>query len=238
MFHFETRCVCARVFAHAHLRRLAQRNRAFSRGRRSGLGPDWLNSRTELADFTTISNRSAAPGDQTLPGVNPDVERGGVGQSTSREKRSFPMFATTTSPSTSSTPNRRLAKRRTELFGATALLLLSLAASPSLAQGLQPGEAFATRFSGVAQGPGGLPAIDPQGTVGSILDLRAPGQPAQGQHWINEPQRAPITAAPNRPGVRRRVRRCHAAKHLRHHHRGVRSAPHRRQRAMDARHVR
>jgi hypothetical protein len=104
------------------------------------------------------------------------------------------MFTTTTSPSTSSTPNRRLAKRRTELFGATALLLLSLAASPSLAQGLQPGEAFATRFSGVAQGPNGLPAIDPQGTVGSILDLRAPGQPAQGQHWINEPQRAPITA--------------------------------------------
>jgi hypothetical protein len=89
---------------------------------------------------------------------------------------------------------RRLAKRRTELFGATALLLLSLAASPSLAQGLQPGEAFATRFSGVTQGPDGLPAIDPQGTVGSILDLRSPGQPAQGQHWINEPQRAPVTA--------------------------------------------
>ena len=44
-------------------------------------------------------------------------------------------------------------------------------------------------------GPDGLPAIDTQGTVGSILDLRAPGQPPQGQHWINEPQRNPVTAA-------------------------------------------
>ncbi len=95
---------------------------------------------------------------------------------------------------THTNPNRRLAKRRTELFGATALLLLSVVASPSLAQGLQPGEAFATRFSGVAQGPNGQPAIDAQGTVGSILDLRSPGQPAQGQHWANKPQRAPITA--------------------------------------------
>jgi hypothetical protein len=88
-----------------------------------------------------------------------------------------------------------LAKRRAQLAGATALLLLSLTAGPGFAQGLQPGEAFATRFSGTAQGPDGLPAIDPQGTVGSILDLRAPGQPPQGQHWLNEPQRAPITAA-------------------------------------------
>ena len=81
------------------------------------------------------------------------------------------------------------------IVGATALLLLSLTASPSFAQGLQPGEAFATRFSGTAPGADGLPAIDTQGTVGSILDLRAPGQPAQGQHWINEPQRNPVTAA-------------------------------------------
>ena len=90
---------------------------------------------------------------------------------------------------------RRLAKRRSELFGATALLLLSLAASPSWAQGLQPGEAYATRFSGVAQGADGRPSIDMQGTVGNILDLRSPRQPAEGQHWINEPQRAPVTAA-------------------------------------------
>jgi hypothetical protein len=75
-----------------------------------------------------------------------------------------------------------LAKRRMQLAGATALLLLSLTATPSLAQGLQPGEAFATRFSGTMPGPDGSPAIDPQGTVGSILDLRNPGQPPQGQH--------------------------------------------------------
>jgi hypothetical protein len=95
-----------------------------------------------------------------------------------------------------STPIRRRVKRQSQLLGATALLLLSLASSPGLAQGagLQPGEAFATRFSGVMSGRDGRMWIDPRGTVGSILDLRAPRQPAQGQHWINEPQRAPITA--------------------------------------------
>ena len=56
------------------------------------------------------------------------------------------MSTATTSRST------RLTKRRTQLFGATALLLLAFTASPSFAQGLQPGEAFATRFSGVAPG--------------------------------------------------------------------------------------
>ena len=90
--------------------------------------------------------------------------------------------------------SNHLTKRRTKLFGATALLLLSLTATPSLAQGLQPGEAFATRFSGTAPGADGSPTIDINGTVGSILDLRNPGQPPQGQHWINEPQRNPITA--------------------------------------------
>ncbi len=98
---------------------------------------------------------------------------------------------TATSRSNSQRPFR---KRRAELFGATALLL-ALMASPGAAQGLQPGEAFATRFSGITQGPDGGPWINPRGTVGSILDLRAPLQPPQGQHWINEPQRAPITAA-------------------------------------------
>ena len=94
----------------------------------------------------------------------------------------------------SAVSSNNLARRRTQLVGATALLLLSLTAGPGLAQGLQPGEAFATRFSGTAQGTDGLPSIDQNGTVGSILDLRAPGAAAQGQHWINEPQRAPVTA--------------------------------------------
>src|SRR5438552_6920039 len=59
---------------------------------------------------------------------------------------------------------------------------------------LRPGEAFVTRFSGTVAGPGGL-TINTSGTVGSIIDLRAPGQPPRGQHWIDEPQRKPVTAA-------------------------------------------
>src|SRR5436190_14995787 len=90
---------------------------------------------------------------------------------------------------------RRRVKHQSLLLGASALLLVTLGSSPGLAQGLQPGEAFATRFSGATTGRDGAPSIDAQGTVGSILDLRAPRQPAQGQHWINEPQRAPVTAA-------------------------------------------
>ena len=90
---------------------------------------------------------------------------------------------------------RHLFQRRSELFGATALLLISLA-GPSLAQdaGLQPGEAFATRFSGSAPDPSGQSVINVQGVVGSVIDLRNPRQPAQGQHWLDEPQRAQITA--------------------------------------------
>jgi hypothetical protein len=67
--------------------------------------------------------------------------------------------------------------------------------APALAQDapLRPGEAFVTRFSGTTE-QGGQPALDLNGTVGSIIDLRAPGQPPQGQHWIDEPQRRPITA--------------------------------------------
>ncbi|MCZ7660952.1 MAG: hypothetical protein M5U07_25505, partial [Xanthobacteraceae bacterium] len=67
--------------------------------------------------------------------------------------------------------------------------------TPALAQDvpLRPGEAFVTRFSGVT-GEGAQAAIDLNGTVGSIIDLRSPGQPPQGQHWIDEPQRRPVTA--------------------------------------------
>jgi hypothetical protein len=58
---------------------------------------------------------------------------------------------------------------------------------------MRPGEAFVTRFSGVT--PGAAPTLNQQGTVGSIIDLRSPGQPPRGQHWIDEPQRRPVTAA-------------------------------------------
>jgi hypothetical protein len=60
-----------------------------------------------------------------------------------------------------------------------ALVLLTAAlAIPSYPahseDGLRPGEAFVTRFSG-ATNNAGKPAIDLSGTVGSILDLRHPG---------------------------------------------------------------
>jgi hypothetical protein len=58
---------------------------------------------------------------------------------------------------------------------------------------MRPGEAFVTRFSGVTPGPGSV--LNQQGTVGSIIDIRTPGQPPVGQHWIDEPQRSPLTAA-------------------------------------------
>jgi hypothetical protein len=63
---------------------------------------------------------------------------------------------------------------------------------------MRPGEAFVTRFSGVQQsGPQDNPTIliDSNGTVGSIIDVRAPRQPPRGEHWIDEPQRAPVPAS-------------------------------------------
>src|SRR5262245_55509307 len=68
-----------------------------------------------------------------------------------------------------------------------------LSVGPALAQPLQPGEAYVTRFSGFLYGATG-PIIDLNGTVGSIIDVRTPGQPPQGTHWIYEPQRSPVTA--------------------------------------------
>ena len=63
---------------------------------------------------------------------------------------------------------------------------------------LKPGEAFVTRFSGtkVSEGAGDNKTriINPEGTVGSIIDVRAPQQPPLGQHWIDEPQRTPVKA--------------------------------------------
>ena len=63
---------------------------------------------------------------------------------------------------------------------------------------LRPGEAFVTRFSGTkaAEGIDGnkVRVINPDGTVGSVIDLRAPQQLPQGQHWIDEPQRTPLKA--------------------------------------------
>ena len=91
-----------------------------------------------------------------------------------------------------------------------ALPLLTTPSSPSMAQqALRPGEAVVTRFSGTTSTtvPGGsLTVIDPEGTSASIIDLRSPGRPPQGDHWINEPQRNPVTAQPGRTGLRRSAR--------------------------------
>lgn len=63
---------------------------------------------------------------------------------------------------------------------------------------LEAGEAYHTRFSGTVtrEGPGGgFPAINLDGVVGSIFDLRSIGEPPVGQHVLSVPQRAPATAA-------------------------------------------
>ena len=83
-----------------------------------------------------------------------------------------------------------------------AILFLASAAGASLPSSasaqetgaIKSGEAFVTRFSGASK-TGGESVIDLNGTVGSIVDLRSPSQPPQGQHWLNEPQRNPVTAA-------------------------------------------
>src|SRR5438105_4313886 len=96
------------------------------------------------------------------------------------------------------TQARCLSGRRIGWAAVAAIAWLST--SPSLAQdgGLQPGEAFLTRFSGVTSSPGptGQPTytIDLNGTVGSIIDLRAPRQAPRGDHWIYKLQRSPVTA--------------------------------------------
>src|SRR5262245_61449210 len=76
-----------------------------------------------------------------------------------------------------------------------ALALFCVDPTPAEAQGgMQPGEAFVTRFSGVtatAGAPGQPPvvAINVNGTVGSIIDVRGPAFPPIGLHWMTEPQR-------------------------------------------------
>ena len=58
---------------------------------------------------------------------------------------------------------------------------------------LEPGEAVVTRFSHTID-QGGNPVIDINGASVSIIDVRRPPDPPSGQHWIDEPQRLPVTA--------------------------------------------
>src|SRR5687767_10227185 len=65
-------------------------------------------------------------------------------------------------------------------------------------EALRAGEAYATRFSGTIDfkldDGSTVTILDEAGTVGSVIDLRNPGFPADGRHWIDEPQRLPVTA--------------------------------------------
>ena len=58
---------------------------------------------------------------------------------------------------------------------------------------LQPGEAYATRFSGTTV-EDGTTIIDIDGVVGSIIDIRHPGESPKGQNWRSAPQRKQVTA--------------------------------------------
>jgi hypothetical protein len=91
--------------------------------------------------------------------------------------------------------------RHSKLLHTTITIIALLSFDPAIAQqrGMQPGEAFLTRFSGVttsADPSGQRPtaSINVNGTVGSIIDVRAPAFPPVGLHWMTEPQRNPVTA--------------------------------------------
>jgi len=76
-----------------------------------------------------------------------------------------------------------------------AAALLPIAPLAAQEEPIRPGEAVVTRFSGTTSTQSGdTPVINLDGTVVSIVDLRAPGQPPEGQHWIDEPQRKAVTA--------------------------------------------
>lgn len=113
---------------------------------------------------------------------------------------SFVLFSLGLLTSFHHRPLRFDKRGRAALIAFTLLPLAQVSAQPVSAQegALRPGEAFVTRFSGVtiATGPAQRPAfiLDLGGTVGSIIDLRAPGQPPRGHHWVDEPQRKPVTA--------------------------------------------
>jgi hypothetical protein len=86
--------------------------------------------------------------------------------------------------------------RQLLLLGAIGFVLFALPAAAQ--EGLLPGQAFVTRFSGTAtvdtvEGPRTI--IDIGGASGVALDLRSPGFPPDGRHWLNEPHLFSATAA-------------------------------------------
>ncbi len=77
---------------------------------------------------------------------------------------------------------------------AAAGLVLGLSPASRAQEGLLPGEAFVTQFSGTTT-VDGRTVIDLAGQAGVALDLRAPGFVADGRHWLAEPQPFGVTAA-------------------------------------------
>lgn len=70
---------------------------------------------------------------------------------------------------------------------------LGLSVQAGAQEALQPGEAIVTHFSGATEQVGRR-VIDPDGAVATILSLRQPGGPPVGARWLNEVQRAAVTA--------------------------------------------
>ena len=79
-----------------------------------------------------------------------------------------------------------------------AAMLLSATTIASAQESFAPGEAYTTRFSGTVEfdvGDGTMAKIiDENGVVGSAIDVRNPGFPADGRHWVDEPQHLQVTA--------------------------------------------
>ncbi|HHZ09046.1 MAG TPA: hypothetical protein GX405_09750 [Rhizobiales bacterium] len=85
--------------------------------------------------------------------------------------------------------------RVTAMFGAVIVAAIGLGQAPALAQeALVPGQAIVTRFSAPAAGSSAI-AIDPKGSVASLVDLRAPGRAPLGSKWADAPERVLATAA-------------------------------------------
>ena len=83
------------------------------------------------------------------------------------------------------------------MLAAGALLAIALPMASHAQEGLRPGEAFLTKFSGtttVAGAGGARTVIDQAGTVGTALDLTAPGFTPDGRHWLDEPHLFSVTA--------------------------------------------
>jgi hypothetical protein len=91
----------------------------------------------------------------------------------------------------------RLYPRRSNPIRAAALaaaLALFGATTPVCAQdGLLPGQAFVTKFSGTAT-VDGRTVIDLAGAVGNAIDLRAPRFQPDGRHWFDKPVLFSVTA--------------------------------------------